>query len=104
MEWYRDSTEGRRPSSQRANQIAQELGYDDAHQLKGENGNVTTKNNTLDSAYSQTFTYDPLNRLSSSTLGGAAYQSRTLDSQGNWSSYTSNGTTQTQTANAQPNG
>ena len=101
MEWYRDSTEGRRPSSQRANQIAQELGYDDAHQLKGENGNVTTKNNTLDSAYSQTFTYDPLNRLSSSTLGGAAYQSRTLDSQGNWSSYTSNGTTQTQTANAQ---
>ena len=101
MEWYRDSTEGRRPSSQRANQIAQELGYDDAHQLKGENGNVTTKNNTLDSAYSQTYTYDQLNRLASSTLGGAAYQSWTLDSQGNWNSYTSNGTAQTETANAQ---
>ena len=35
------------------------------------------------------------------TLGGAASQSWTLDSQGNWSSYTSNGTTQTETANAQ---
>jgi RHS repeat-associated protein len=39
--------------------------------------------------------------LASNTLGGAATQSWTLDSQGNWSSYTSNGTTQTQTANAQ---
>ena len=65
------------------------------------NSNVTAENNLLDSAYSQTFTYDPLNRLGSSTLGGAAYQSWTLDSQGNWSSYTSNGTTQTQAANAQ---
>ena len=54
------------------------------------NSNVTAENNLLDSAYSQTFTYDPLNRLGSSTLGGAAYQSWTLDSQGNWSSYTSN--------------
>ena len=37
----------------------------------------------------------------SNTPGGVANQSWTLDSQGNWSSYTSNGTTQTQTANAQ---
>ena len=51
--------------------------------------------------FSQTFTYDPLNRLTANTLGGVANQSWTLDSQGNWSSYTSNGTTQTQTANAQ---
>ncbi len=65
------------------------------------NSNVTARNNVLDSAYSQTFTYDPLNRLQSSTLGGAASQSWTLDSQGNWSSFTSNGTTQTRTANAQ---
>ena len=65
------------------------------------NSNVTAENNLLDSAYSQTFTYDPFNRLGSSTLGGAANQSWTLDSQGNWSSYTSNGVTQTETANAQ---
>ena len=65
------------------------------------NSNVTAENNVLNSAYSQTFTYDPLNRLAGNTLGGVANQSWTLDSQGNWSSYTSNGTTQTQTANAQ---
>ena len=65
------------------------------------NSNVTSENNLLDSAYSQAFTYDPLNRLASSTLGGMANQSWTLDSQGNWSSFTSNGTTQTETANAQ---
>ena len=65
------------------------------------NSNVTAENNLLNSAYSQTFTYDNLNRLSSNTLGGVANQSWTLDSQGNWSSFTSNGTTQTQTANAQ---
>ena len=66
-----------------------------------QNGNVTAKNNVLNSAYSQTFTYDHLNRLSSSKLGGVANQSWSLDSQGNWSSFTSGGTTQTQTANAQ---
>ena len=65
------------------------------------NSNVTAENNLLDAAYSQTFTYDPLNRLGSSTLGGAAYQSWTLDSQGNWNSHTIYGNTQTQTANAQ---
>ncbi len=65
------------------------------------NGNVTAKNNTLDSAYSQTFTYDQLNRLASSTQGGSAYQSWNLDSQGNWSSFTNQGSTQTETANAQ---
>ncbi len=65
------------------------------------NSNVTAENNLLDSAYSKTFTYDQLNRLASNTLGGVANQSWTLDSQGNWSSFTSNGITQTQTANAQ---
>ena len=65
------------------------------------NSNVTAENNLLNTAYSQTFTYDPLNRLASNTLGGAAYQSWTLDSQGNWSSHTIYGTTQSQTANAQ---
>ncbi len=65
------------------------------------NSNVTAENNLLNTAYSQAFTYDPLNRLAASTLGGVANQSWNLDSQGNWSSFTSNGTTQAQTANAQ---
>lgn len=33
--------------------------------------------------FSQTFTYDPLNRLAASTLDGVANQSWTLDAQGN---------------------
>ena len=65
------------------------------------NSNVISKNNVLDSAYSETYTYDSLNRLTSVTRGGASYQSWNLDTQGNWSSFTSNGTTQTRTANAQ---
>ena len=68
--------------------------------------------------FSQTFTYDPLNRLVANTLGGVTNQSRTLDtdyvllrqepksrlSEGaayRETSYTSYGTTQTETANAQ---
>jgi len=47
-----------------------------------QNSNVTAENNLLDSAYSQAFTYDQLNRLASDTRGGAAYQSWNLDSQG----------------------
>ena len=66
-----------------------------------QNSSVTAENNLLNTAFSQTFTYDSLNRLTANTLGGVAAQSWTLDSQGNWSSFTSNGTTQTETANAQ---
>ena len=58
------------------------------------NSNVTSKTNVLDSAYSETYTNDNLNRLTSVTRGGAAYQSWNLDSQGNWSSSTTSGTTQ----------
>ncbi len=65
------------------------------------NSNVTAKNNTLDSAYNETYTYDSLNRLTAVTRGGASYQSWNLDAQGNWSGFTSNGTAQTRTANAQ---
>ena len=42
-----------------------------------------------------------LDRLTAVTRGGAAYQSWNLDSQGNWSSSTTGGVTQTRTANAQ---
>ncbi len=66
-----------------------------------QNSNVTAKNNVLNSAYSETYCYDLLDRLTAVTRGGAAYQSWNLDSQGNWSSSTTNGTTQTRTANAQ---
>ena len=45
-----------------------------------QNGNVTAKNNVLNSAYSETYTYDLLNRLTAVTRGGAAYQSWNLDS------------------------
>ena len=65
------------------------------------NGNVLSKNNVLDSAYSQGYTYDALNRLTSATQGGSAYQSWNLDAQGNWSSFTTNGSIQTRTANGQ---
>ena len=65
------------------------------------NSNVTARNNVLDSAYSETYTYDSLNRLTAVSRGGASYQSWNLDAQGNWSSFTSSGNTQTRTANAQ---
>ena len=64
-------------------------------------GNVTAKNNVLNPAYSETYTYDSLNRLTSTTRNSVAYQSWNLDSQGNWSSYTGSGTTQTETTNGQ---
>ncbi|NNM85249.1 MAG: RHS repeat-associated core domain-containing protein [Phycisphaerales bacterium] len=66
-----------------------------------QNNNVTSKNNVLNSAYSETYTNDNLNRLTAVTRGGAAYQSWNLDSQGNWSSNTTSGTTQTRTTNDQ---
>ena len=64
-------------------------------------GNVTAKNNVLNSAYSETYTYDSLNRLTSTARNGSAYQSWNLDSQGNWNGYTSGGTAQTETTNSQ---
>ncbi len=66
-----------------------------------QNSNVTSKANVLDSAYSETYTNDNLNRLTAVTRGGAAYQNWNLDSQGNWSSSTTSGTTQIRTANSQ---
>ena len=66
-----------------------------------QNSNVTAKNNVLNSAYSETYSYDLLDRLTAVTRGGAAYQNWNLDSQGNWSSSTTSGVTQTRTANAQ---
>ena len=43
-------------------------------------GNVTAKNNVLNSAYSETYSYDQLNRLTATDRNGSAYQSWNLDS------------------------
>ena len=71
------------------------------HTRYDQDGNVTSKTNVLNSAYSEAYTYDQLNRLASTTRNGSAYQSWNLDSQGNWSGYTNQGSTQTETANGQ---
>jgi RHS repeat-associated protein len=65
------------------------------------NSNVTAKNNLLNSAYSEAYQYDQLNRLADATRNGSAFQSWSLDALGNWSSFTNAGTTQTRTANNQ---
>ena len=51
-------------------------------------GNVTAKTNVLNSAFSETYTYDDLNRLISTNRDGVDYQSWDLDALGNMSSVT----------------
>jgi RHS repeat-associated protein len=65
------------------------------------NGNRLTKGNALNSNFSETYTYDGLNQLSSFVRGNGNTQSWDFDSLGNWDSVTTNGTTQTRSANAQ---
>jgi RHS repeat-associated protein len=65
------------------------------------NGNRLTKGNALNSAFSETYSYDGLNQLSSFARGNGDSQSWNFDSLGNWDSVTTNGTTQTRSANAQ---
>ena len=90
---------GRIASQQWANSAGTVL--DGYTYMYDQNNNVTSKTNVLNSAYSETYTNDNLNRLTAVTRGGAAYQSWNLDSQGNWSSSTTSGTTQTRTTNSQ---
>src|SRR5262249_54567175 len=63
-------------------------------------GNRLTLTNGLNSSFSQQFSYDNLNRLSSFTQGSTT-ESWTLDAVGNWSSFTNGGTTQTRSFNNQ---
>jgi RHS repeat-associated protein len=65
------------------------------------NGNRLTKGNALNSNFSETYSYDGLNQLSSFARGNGDSQSWDFDSLGNWDSVTTNGTTQTRSANAQ---
>jgi RHS repeat-associated protein len=63
-------------------------------------GNVTTRDNTLDSALSQTYEYNGLNELTSAERGDSSTQTWDLDALGNWSSFDNNGSTQTRTTDA----
>jgi len=63
--------------------------------------NVVTKNNLLNSALNETYTYDNLARLTAMTRGGSSYQSWNLDAVGNMNSVTTQGTTTARTTNDQ---
>jgi RHS repeat-associated protein len=63
-------------------------------------GNVLSETNGVNSAFSQTFTYDSLNRLTS-YVGGLTSQSWSLDAVGNQKSVTTDGVTTTNTQNSQ---
>jgi RHS repeat-associated protein len=55
------------------------------------NGNVTGKANGLNSAYSETYTYDGLNQLLTVTRNGTSYQGFALDGMGNITTVTGQG-------------
>ena len=63
-------------------------------------GNVTSRVNAIDAAFSETYGYDDLNRLTWAKRNGVDLQSWGLDAAGNMSSVTTGGTTQTRDANA----
>ena len=63
-------------------------------------GNAVTKTNGVNSAFSESYTYDGLNQLASFARGSHT-QSWGYDSQGNWDSVTTDGTAQTRSHNKQ---
>lgn len=63
-------------------------------------GNRTAKTNTLNSAFSETYSYDDLNRLVDANRNGTNLQDWTLDALGNWSGFTDGATSQTRTHDA----
>ena len=63
-------------------------------------GNVLSRQNVVDAIFSETYGYDNLNQLTSFTRG-LHTQSWTPDALGNFTSVTTDGTTQTRTANQQ---
>jgi RHS repeat-associated protein len=66
------------------------------------NGNRTSRTNSVNSAYSEAYTYDGLNQLASfDRNSGARTQSWDYDALGNWDGVTTNGSTQTRTHNKQ---
>jgi RHS repeat-associated protein len=89
--------------------IAEQLWYntntnsatDDFTYTYDADSNVLTKDNLLNSAYSEQYSYDGFNQLTSFSRNNGHSQSWTLDPLGNWTSVTTDGNTQTRTANAQ---
>jgi RHS repeat-associated protein len=73
---------------------------DDIKYSYDRDGNVLTRNNLAFSNDNETYSYNGLNQLISFTRGTET-QSWTLDAAGNWSSFTTSGTTQTRTSNLQ---
>jgi RHS repeat-associated protein len=73
---------------------------DDFQYTYDQDGNVFTRNNGLTSAFNEQYTYDNSNQVMSFTRGTHT-QSWSYDALGNWNSVTTDGTTQTRTANAQ---
>jgi RHS repeat-associated protein len=66
------------------------------------NGNRLTETNTLNAALNEVHTYDGLNQLSSFNRNvGARTQNFGYDASGNWNTVSTNGVTQTRTANMQ---
>jgi len=63
-------------------------------------GNRLTKNNSLNSAFNETYTYDGLNQIASFARTGRT-QSWGYDALGNFNTVTTNGIAQTRTANKQ---
>ncbi len=66
-------------------------------------GNPLTKTNSLNSSFSEAYTYDALNRLVDANRNGTNLQDWTLDSLGNWSGTTIGTTGQTRTKGATMN-
>ena len=73
---------------------------DDFQYTYDPDGNVLSKNNLVNSAFNEEYSYDDLNQLASFARD-AQTESWGLDALGNWTSVTTDGTTQTRTANAQ---
>ncbi len=63
-------------------------------------GNRTSRTNLLNSAYSETYEYDGLNRLVEANRNGSDLQDWDLDALGNWSGFTDGATSQTREHNA----
>ncbi len=64
------------------------------------NSNRTSRSNALNSALSESYSYDGLDRLIDVSRGGSDFQSWNLDGLGNWDSFDDQGSTETRTHNA----
>jgi RHS repeat-associated protein len=74
---------------------------DDFQYTYDQDGNALTRSNGLNSTLNEQYGYDSLNRLTSFSRGSTTTESWSLDALGNWLSVTTNGSTQTRSANAQ---